>query len=143
VILNSTATIHHQILKKHLHWHNANATSIGAQAILFNDIANLDAYGRLYNGYTAVDSRGLCPSGWNVPTDGEFMMLEMELGMSESATVRTLWVLEFQLEDLFKRWPVLNRYWFPRLSVMRRQIVAEGLVLDVRMKNDEVMKGDQ
>lgn len=60
-----------------------------------------------------------------------------------SATDRTLWVLEFQLEDLFKRWPVLNRYWFPRLSVMRRQIVAEGLVLDVRMKNDEVMKGDQ
>jgi hypothetical protein len=26
---------------------------------------------------------------------------------------------------------------------MRRQMVAEGLVLDVRMKNDEVMKGDQ
>ena len=65
-------------------WSSANATSIGAQAILFNDIANLDAYGRLYNGHAAVDSRGLCPSGWNVPTDGEFMMLEMELGMSES-----------------------------------------------------------
>jgi hypothetical protein len=27
--------------------------------------------------------------------------------------------------------------------VMRSQMVAEGLVLDVRMKNDEVMKGDQ
>ena len=29
---------------------------------------------------TAVDdARGLCPSGWHVPTDGEFMTLEMEL----------------------------------------------------------------
>ena len=30
------------------------------------------------------DARGLCLSGWHVPTDGEFMTLEMELGMSES-----------------------------------------------------------
>ena len=26
----------------------------------------------------------LCPSGWHVPTDGEYMTLEMALGMSES-----------------------------------------------------------
>ena len=88
-------------------WSNANATSLGAQAILFNDIANLDAYGRLYNGYAAVDSRGLCPSGWNVPTDGEFMMLEMELGMSESEANSDGWrgtdqgtQMKASLEDL-------------------------------------------
>ena len=37
-------------------------------------------YGRLYNWYAVDDARGLCPSGWHVPTDGEFMTLEMELG---------------------------------------------------------------
>ena len=31
------------------------------------------------------DARGLCPSGWHVPTDGEWMTMEMALGMSESA----------------------------------------------------------
>ena len=37
------------------------------------------------------DARGLCPSGWHVPTDGEFMTLEMELGMSESEANGTGW----------------------------------------------------
>ena len=46
--------------------------------------SNLADYGRLYNWYAVDDARGLCPSGWHVPTDGEFMTLEMELGMSES-----------------------------------------------------------
>ena len=31
-------------------------------------------------GLAVDDARGLCPSGWHVPTDGEFMTLEMELG---------------------------------------------------------------
>ena len=41
-------------------------------------------YGRLYNWYAVDDARSLCPSGWHVPTDGEYMILEMALGMSES-----------------------------------------------------------
>tara|TARA_B100000768_G_C11199216_1_gene340951 strand:- start:253 stop:987 length:735 start_codon:yes stop_codon:yes gene_type:complete len=49
-----------------------------------DEIANLIDYGRLYNWYAVDDARGLCPSGWHVPTDGEIMTLEMELGMSES-----------------------------------------------------------
>ena len=65
-------------------WFNAADTNLGAQAIYFNDASNLSDYGRLYNWYAVDDARGLCPSGWHVPTDGEFMTLEMELGMSES-----------------------------------------------------------
>ena len=49
-----------------------------------DEVTNLADYGRLYNWYAVDDARGLCPSGWHVPTDGEFMTLEMELGMSES-----------------------------------------------------------
>ena len=61
-----------------------SSTTEGAQAIYNNDASNLADYGRLYNWYAVDDARGLCLSGWHVPTDGEFMTLEMELGMSES-----------------------------------------------------------
>jgi uncharacterized protein (TIGR02145 family) len=54
----------------------------GAFAIYNNDPANDATYGKLYNWYTTVDSRGLCPAGWHVPTDCEWMYLEGSLGMS-------------------------------------------------------------
>jgi uncharacterized protein (TIGR02145 family) len=33
------------------------------------------AYGRLYNWYAVDDARGLCPTGWHVPSDGEWNAL--------------------------------------------------------------------
>ena len=65
--------------------------STGAQAIYNNDDSFLSTHGRLYNWYAVDDSRGLCPSGWHVPTDAEFMTLEMALGMSESEANSTGW----------------------------------------------------
>jgi uncharacterized protein (TIGR02145 family) len=44
---------------------------------------NYETYGVLYNG-NAVMIEGICPSGWHVPTDGEWQTMEMSLGMSES-----------------------------------------------------------
>ena len=77
------------------------STTSGAQAIYgegsstcygnCDEVANLEAYGRLYNWYAVDDSRGLCPSGWHVPTDGEWMTLEMELGMSSSDANSSGW----------------------------------------------------
>jgi uncharacterized protein (TIGR02145 family) len=60
-------------------WQN---TTAGDYAIYNNDLANDATYGKLYNWYTTVDSRGLCPTGWHVPTDCEWMYLEGSLGMS-------------------------------------------------------------
>jgi len=60
------------------------STTEGAQAIYNNDASNLVDYGRLYNWYAVDDARGLCPTGWHVPTDGDFMTLEVELGLSEA-----------------------------------------------------------
>jgi uncharacterized protein (TIGR02145 family) len=57
-------------------------TTSGAYAIYDDDPANDVTYGKLYNWYTTVDSRGLCPTGWHVPTDCEWMYLEGSLGMS-------------------------------------------------------------
>jgi uncharacterized protein (TIGR02145 family) len=60
------------------------ATSAGAQAVYNNSAGSLATYGRLYNWYAVNDSRGLCPSGFHVPSDGEWMTLEMALGMTSS-----------------------------------------------------------
>jgi uncharacterized protein (TIGR02145 family) len=59
-----------------------STTTAGAQAYWNNEAVNLSAYGRLYNWYAVDDARGLCPSGWHVPSDAEWMTMEMHLGMS-------------------------------------------------------------
>ena len=45
---------------------------------------SLNEYGRLYNWHAVDDTRSLCPGGWHVPSDGEWMAMEMTLGMSEA-----------------------------------------------------------
>ena len=40
-----------------------------------DDVANSSIYGKLYNIYAVSDSRGLCPTGWHVPTDVEWTVL--------------------------------------------------------------------
>jgi uncharacterized protein (TIGR02145 family) len=57
-------------------------TTSGAYAIYNNDPANDALYGKLYNHDAVMDSRGLCPTGWHVPTDGEWTTLENFLGGS-------------------------------------------------------------
>ena len=44
---------------------------------------SIGEYGRLYNWFAVDDERGLCPSGWNIPSDGDWMTMEIALGMSE------------------------------------------------------------
>ena len=61
-----------------------SSTTSGAQAVRNNDDSNLPSRGRLYNWFAVVDTRGLCPSGWHVPTDAEWMTLELHLGMPQS-----------------------------------------------------------
>ena len=58
-------------------WQN---TTSGAYAIYDNDPVNDGLYGKLYNHYAVTDSRGLCPTGWHVPSDGEWTTLVNHLG---------------------------------------------------------------
>ena len=62
-------------------WSN---TTSGAYAIYDNNLENDAIYGKLYNWYTTVDTRGVCPTGWHVPSDCEWMFLEGDLGLSVS-----------------------------------------------------------
>ncbi|MEA2092824.1 MAG: FISUMP domain-containing protein [Patescibacteria group bacterium] len=57
-----------------------------------NDIENCFLYGRLYNFETAVNGdEDICPEGWRVPTDNDFVKLEEEMGVSEVEVVNQGW----------------------------------------------------
>ncbi len=56
------------------------STPNGAFALYEDNTANKAVYGLLYNGYAVQDSRGLCPSGWHVPSDAEWTQLSNQLG---------------------------------------------------------------
>jgi uncharacterized protein (TIGR02145 family) len=60
-------------------------TTSGAYSIYDNNPVNDSLYGKLYNHYAVMDTRGLCPTGWHVPTDGEWTTLESFLGGSSVA----------------------------------------------------------
>ncbi len=63
-------------------WQN---TTEGAYAIYDHNASNTDginspeemveAYGKLYNWYAVNDPRGICPTGWHVPSDAEWTYL--------------------------------------------------------------------
>ena len=64
----------------------------GAAAIYpDNDPSNVDPYGMLYNWFTTEDSRGICPSGWVVPSDSAFGVLELHLGIAEQEIFTNGW----------------------------------------------------
>lgn len=45
-----------------------------------NSESYVATYGRLYTWYAATDSRGICPTGWHLPSDAEWEMLTTFLG---------------------------------------------------------------
>ena len=51
---------------------------------------NRNVYGALYNWY-AVNSGRLCPSGWHIPTDNDWKILEKYLGMDQTETDASDW----------------------------------------------------
>ena len=52
--------------------------------------SNYETSGVLYN-WPAVMTEGICPSGWHIPSDGEWQTMEISLGMSESEAAQTGW----------------------------------------------------
>jgi uncharacterized protein (TIGR02145 family) len=49
-----------------------SARTIGARTTYANDASNAALYGQLYNAFAVLDPRGLCPTGWSVPTDEQW-----------------------------------------------------------------------
>lgn len=63
-------------------WLSLFGTATGAFAVYNDDPLNADIYGFLYNWFALDDARGICPEGFHIPSDEEWMELEMTLGMS-------------------------------------------------------------
>ncbi len=59
--------------------------TIGAYCWYDNDSSNKETYGALYNFYAVIDSCGLCPDGWHIPTESEWLALETYLGGRDAA----------------------------------------------------------
>jgi uncharacterized protein (TIGR02145 family) len=57
-----------------------SSRTTGARTVYGHNAANLATYGYLYNWYAVADSKGLCPSGWHVPSDSELTTLTNYLG---------------------------------------------------------------
>ena len=49
-----------------------------------NNVANKTIYGGLYNGYAVKESSGLCPTGWHVATDADWVDMEMAFGLPQA-----------------------------------------------------------
>ncbi len=48
------------------------------------NLMNKAIYGNLYNWYALIDDRNICPMGWHVPNDAEWMYLESSAGLNIS-----------------------------------------------------------
>jgi len=66
-----------------------------------NDEAHVQENGRYYTGYAVVDSRNVCPTGWHVSTNNEWMTLINALGGNTIAGGRLK-------ETGTSHWPALN-----------------------------------
>jgi uncharacterized protein (TIGR02145 family) len=55
-------------------------TTSGAWAYYNSDASYACPYGKLYNWFACTDARGLCPTGWHVPSDAEWTVLTDFLG---------------------------------------------------------------
>ena len=65
---------------------NTQWTALGTAAYCWpdNNPANKSTFGGLYNGYAVFDPRGLCPTGWHIPSDEDWIDLELELGLPQA-----------------------------------------------------------
>ncbi|TVR72890.1 MAG: hypothetical protein EA408_05835 [Marinilabiliales bacterium] len=62
--------------------HEWRSATEGAWTYYFHDDKLGEVYGKLYNFHAVADERGICPAGWEVPSDRHWQRLETELGMS-------------------------------------------------------------
>lgn len=67
-------------------------------------------FGPVYNFYAASDSRGLCPTGWRVPSDEDWKKLEKHLGMSDALLSNKGWRGDMSMNLADKLMAVSDKY---------------------------------
>jgi uncharacterized protein (TIGR02145 family) len=69
-------------------WIRAGENNEPAWCYYDNDSENGKKYGKLYNHFAVSDTRGLCPTGWHVPSGEEWTRLETFLGDGEGEKLK-------------------------------------------------------
>jgi uncharacterized protein (TIGR02145 family) len=72
-------------IKSNKEWDEAGDNGEPAWCYYDNNPENGKKYGKLYNWFAIVDTRGLAPEGWHVPSDEEWTILEDFLGGKDIA----------------------------------------------------------
>ncbi len=82
-------------------WKEAHRMNRAAWSYYNNDASLGVQYGKLYNWYAVMDSRGLCPSGWHVPSDEEWTIFTETLGINGGRQLKaiSLWNQNGQGDD--------------------------------------------
>jgi uncharacterized protein (TIGR02145 family) len=71
-------------------WSNLRNDKTGGRTWYNNDSATYEnPYGNLYNAYVITDSRGLCPTGWHVPSEAEWNTLISFLGAGAGGKMKS------------------------------------------------------
>jgi uncharacterized protein (TIGR02145 family) len=69
-------------------WASAGQNKQPAWCYYNNELTNGQKFGKLYNWYAIIDSRGLAPEGWHIPSDNEWSFLINNLGGENTAGVK-------------------------------------------------------
>lgn len=56
-----------------------------------NETLSLNAMGRMYNWYAVADARNLCPAGWHVPLQSDWVVLEDAIALGNFTQGELLW----------------------------------------------------
>jgi uncharacterized protein (TIGR02145 family) len=67
-----------------------SSRTTGARTINGNNFDNLKTFGYLYNWYSVNDIKGLCPVGWSVPSDENWIQLTNFLGYEAGGKIKTI-----------------------------------------------------
>ena len=52
---------------------------------------SLSTFGRVYNWHSIADERGMCPTGWQVPSDWDWSVMEQTIGMAPGEAESSGW----------------------------------------------------
>ncbi len=66
-------------------WTFAGSSSLGAWCHYNNTTGYNATYGKLYNWFAITDTRGIAPTGWHIPSMGEWAVLSAYLGGDNSS----------------------------------------------------------
>lgn len=77
-------------------WRDAE---FGAWSYYNNDPKFGERFGRIYNWYAVNDSRGLCPCGWQVASDAQWLALVRHFGGIHLAPIYLLAATEWEINE--------------------------------------------